>query len=199
MKYICPVCQKPQSSRGLSGHIRFGHPKEFKEIGYRKLKSQARKIPKKLPAKEEAKPEGAPKDKEMAAWFEETQKKLGFFPSPASLAIIQSFTKSTDPSDFVNEAIINEGKKRGITAALIKTEGGESMELMGTKDTDVEFNRLLKLISASTQINQSYNQNSPMVMMMEMMKKKVNNGMNMGQFGKELMGMVMMIKMMEGM
>ncbi|MHA1852553.1 MAG: hypothetical protein ACTSUF_03490 [Candidatus Heimdallarchaeaceae archaeon] len=204
MKVICPVCGEEKDSRGLIFHIRNNHMKEYKEIGWRKLKAQARKVPK-IPTKSPVKGsesgvgEAPKKPQEFEAWTEETQKKLGFFPSPASLAIINRFTTSTDPSEFINQAIINEGKRRGITAALIKTESGESLELMGTEDSDKEFNRLLKLITAQNQVNQSYNPNSPMVMLMQMMKEKVNNGMSMSQFWKELTQMIMTIKLMEGM
>jgi len=198
MDVMCPVCNTPQKSRGLFFHVKNSHPKEYQEIGWRKLKSDARKVPRKAPEPEEAKKEIVSPDKDFGAWTEETQKTQSFYPSAYTLAIINKFTTSTDPSKFVNEAIINEGKRRGITAALIKTEGGESMELMGTDDKDKEFDRLLKLIAANSQMSQSFTQFSPMTQMIQVMREKVNKGMGLGAFSKDFMQMVLMMKMMEG-
>jgi hypothetical protein len=202
MDVTCPIegCgRKVKNLSGLNFHFKNNHPKEYKEIGWRKLKALSRKIPKEAPVRKESPKIIPPSGPEIAAWHEETEKKLGFFPSPASLAIIQSFTKSTDPSEFINESIINEGKRRGVMAAIIKTEGGESLNLLPAGDSDKEFSRLLQLVTAQNQMNQSYNPNSPMVMMIQAMKEKVNSGIGMGQFWKELSQMIMTLKMMEGM
>ena len=201
---ICPICEQPYSDRGLYQHIKHAHPEDFEREGWRKLKTRSKKVPKTSipnPAeaqqdepkkKEPEKKETPPKD-EMAAWTEQSQKAIGFYPSPAALAIINNFTSTVDPSDFVNEALINEGKRRGITAALIKTEGGQSLELMGTGNDDKEFDRILKLIAANSAMNQSFNANTPMIQMIQMMKEKVNKGMPMQEF----MQMLMMMKQLE--
>jgi hypothetical protein len=201
---ICPICEEPKSSRGLYMHIKNAHPEDLERDGWRTLKARSRKVPKTpifnpaeaehpdLNEEEPEKKKPSPKD-EMGAWTEQAQKAIGFYPSPAALAIINNFTSSVDPSDFVNEALINEGKRRGITAALIKTEGGQSLELMGTGNDDKEFDRILKLIAANSAMNQSFNANTPMIQMIQMMKEKVNKGMPMQEF----MQMLMMMKQLE--
>ena len=200
MDMICPICQTKQKSRGLLFHVRNNHAKEFADIGWRKIKTDAKKVPKEMPVKQEATSGLASKqeNRDIGAWYDETGQRMYFSPTPVSSAVINQFSKSTDPSAVVNKALPEFATARGIQPAIIKTEGGKAMSMLGGNSEDHELNKTLKLLAASNQMQQSYNQYSPGFQMIDMMKHKVNNGMSMGQFGKDMMQMIFMLKMMEG-
>ncbi len=214
---LCPLCSEPQKHRGLQFHLRNNHPQEFQEIGYRKLKEQAKEAPKEPPETALAEPQGitpqgspepsptfappktAEDTKAMDAWFTRTGQKIYFSPTPISAAVINQFAKASNPSDVINKALHEYATNRGIQPAIIKTEGGEALSMLGGNNEDRDFNNILKIMAAQNQMNQSSNtQYSPVTQMVQAMRERVNTGMNMGSFGKELMQMIMMSKMMEG-
>jgi hypothetical protein len=138
-------------------------------------------------------------DRGIGTWYAKTAQKLYFNPSPMTLAIINQFAGRMNPSDFVNASVAYYAKtKFGIEPAIIKTGGGEAMSLMGDVK-DVEFDRLLKLATVTKEMNMSFNQNTPLIQAMSMMKEKVNKGMNMSQFAKEMITVMLLSKTMEGM
>jgi hypothetical protein len=202
--WICPFCpgEKVIPGTTIYMHVRNKHPRELEAQTWDSIRSLLKHPPKPIFNPTEAKkaelteakpqetgnealpPTVAIPSKEMQAWTEQARKQLGFYPSPATLAIINTFSKSaTDPSDFVNEAVINEGKRRGVSAAIITTEGGQSMEIMKTgKDEDQDFDRLIKLLTVSATVNQSYSPNTPLIQMIQAVKDRVNKGMPMQDF-----------------
>jgi hypothetical protein len=227
MMISCPICGEPQKRRGLQFHLRNNHPTEFKEAGYKKLRGQAMEAPPEQPAEpappmepaEEggaagiipaAQREGEPMPaftpprtetdmKAMDSWFHRTGQKIYFTPTPIATAVINQFAKASNPSDVINKALHEYAANRGIQPAIIKTEGGEALSMLGGNNEDMEFNRLLKLMAVQNQTQQSYSQYSPVTQMMQTLRERVGGqGMSMGQFGKELMQMVFMMKVMEG-
>ena len=210
----CPICGEVKKRKGMFFHFRNNHAKEFNELGYGGIMDMAKsadavdtaqpKVTKKKASPKLAASknidreptENVEDDIEEERAFEALQKiskhKYWFNPSPSAAAIINEFGNVRDPTELVNKAIIEYGKNRGIEPAIIKTGGGKALRLVGDGvNDDKEFNRLMKLMQVNATQNQSYSQFSPTVQMMQLMKEKVNSGMSMGEFMKNLMQMRM--------
>jgi len=214
----CPLCHEVKYAKGLLFHLRNKHPKEFNEVGYEKIKAQAKKLKERPPGmveppkkaksttKKTYKPvptrkldneicddisEGHQEDRAMDAWDAKTGQKMYFKPTPAASLIINQYGSASNPSDVINKALNEFATSRGMEPALIKTRGGKEMSLLGGNVEDREFNRLMKLMQVNATQNQSYSQFSPTIQMMQLMKEKVSSGMSMGEFMKSLMQMRM--------
>ena len=221
----CPLCHKVMDTRGLQFHLRNKHPKEYNEVGYQKIKEQAKKMkerppgaaesPKKVetPSKKTHKPaptrkldemvegdisEGHEEDRAIDAWDQKTRQKIWFTPTPASSMVINQFGSATNPSDTINTALHEFARSRGMEPAIVKTKGGKELSLLGGNNDDKEFNRLLKIMQIGATQNQSYNQYSPPIQMMQMMRERVSKGVSMGDFMKDIMKMKMQSEMMRG-
>ena len=208
--WICPFCpdEKVVPGSTIYVHVRNTHPKELEAREWDDIRPllkrpqkpifDAKEAKKEEPAKakpQETAKEGTPAaapDKSMDAWTEQTKKLLGFYPSPATLAITNTFSTPATLSDFINEAIIFYGKSKGVTMAIIKTEGGQSLELMGTDkskdDSDQDFDRLIKLLTVNATLNQSYSPNTPLIQMIQAVKDS-KRGMPMQEFMQQLIMM----------
>ena len=211
----CPLCHEAKAARGLLFHLRNKHPKEYNEIGYQKIKEQAKILKERPPGMVEPpkkskspantyKPapirkldeeigdditEGHQEDRAMDAWDAKTGQKMYFKPTPASSMIINQFGSASNPSDVINKSLGEFALSRGMEPALIKTRGGKELSLLGGNVEDKDFNRLMKLMQVNATQNQSYGQYSPMVQMMQAMREKVSSGMSMGEFMKSIMQM----------
>jgi len=218
MKVKCPICHEVKKMQGLQLHLKNSHPEEFKKDGYWKIKEIALKDivrddkepptkaellnpPKDIQKPDEGLVEGQDDERAIHAWNIKSGQTLRFTPTPTASMVINQFGNPRNPSDVINKALNEFASSRGLEPAIIRTEGGKAVSLLGgdsESKEDREFNKILKLIAANNTVNQSYNQFTPASQMMEVMKNRVSKGMGMGEFAKEMVNMVLMMKMMEG-
>lgn len=144
---------------------------------------------------------GVVHDKGPEAWLLKTSSKIWFSPTPFALAMINQFADKRAPSDFINTAILYYARsKHGLEPALIKVAGAETVGLIDRgANSEGNIENLMKIATLSAQMNQSYNQNTPLIQAMNMMKDRVDKGIGMKDFMNEMVKMMLLNRMMEGM